>query len=60
MICYWIRGYKSIEDRLLFLGARTAAVTARVGMESNFEYCWQPEWCIPDEEEPVRHGKSEL
>ncbi|KAL2813981.1 hypothetical protein BJX63DRAFT_207085 [Aspergillus granulosus] len=48
------------KNRLLFYGARAAAAIARVGIETNFEYCWQPDWCILDEEEPVRYVRSEL
>jgi hypothetical protein len=47
-------------DRLVLLGARAAAGTARVGLETNLKYGWQPTGCIPDEVEPLRHVKSEL
>ncbi|KAL3483445.1 hypothetical protein BJX62DRAFT_220276 [Aspergillus germanicus] len=53
-------GLQEDKDRLVFLGARAAAEIAKVGMESNFQSCWQPAWCVTDEEDPVRHVKSEL
>ncbi|KAL2838175.1 hypothetical protein BJY01DRAFT_251078 [Aspergillus pseudoustus] len=37
-------GLQVDTDRLVFLGARAAAGIAQVGMESNFEHCWQPTW----------------
>jgi hypothetical protein len=53
-------GLQNDMDRLVLLGARAAAGTARVGLETNLKYGWQPTGCIPDEVEPLRHVKSEL